>query len=69
MTKPKQPLVTEQTNRKWKKMQLVGFFACVAAVVMFFIEGEAWKVAGVMVMLLGLLVFCLGRIFAWWYHG
>ncbi len=23
----------------------------------------------VMVMLLGLLVFCPGHIFAWWYHG
>ncbi len=69
MAKPEQPVVTEQTDRKWKKMQLMGFFACVAAVVMFFAEGDGWKFGGFILLLLGLLVFCLGRIFAWWYHG
>lgn len=55
----------ELTSKRWKLVQLVGFFVCIAAVV-WFMSGEP---AAILVLLLGLLVFCIGRIGAWWSHG
>ena len=55
----------ELTSKRWKAIQLVGFFVCVGAVV-WFMSGEP---AAILALLLGLLVFCIGRIGAWWSHG
>lgn len=60
------PMVTEQTSKKYKAVQLVGFFMCVAGVAAGF-AGVA--PAAVLLILFGVLTFCVGRIVAWWNHG
>lgn len=58
-------MAVELSAKRWKMMQLVGFFVCVGGVT-WFMSGNAF---GFFVLLLGLLIFCIGRILAWWFHG
>ena len=59
------PVITEQTSKKYKAIQLVGFFMCIAGV----IAGFAKVAPAAVLLLFGTLTFSVGRILAWWNHG
>ncbi len=60
------PVITEQTSKKYKLIQLVGFFMCIGGIIAGFAKVAP---AAVLLLLFGTLTFCVGRILAWWNHG
>lgn len=57
----------EQTGKKWKGIQLYGGLGFCIGAIMIFIEGVA--VIGLLISLISMLVYFIGRIGAWWHHG
>lgn len=60
------PMITEQTSKKWKLVQLAGFAMCLGGIGAGFAQHGP---AALLLILFGILVFALGRILAWWNHG
>jgi len=69
MSEKQKVIMTQQTSKVWKAVQLAGFAMTIAGVVMFFGESDGIKIGGVLLVLFGILVFAMGRILAWWFHG
>ena len=59
-------VTTQQTGKKFKALQLIGF-ACIAiGVIARAGAGEYW---GTALAMLGAILFAAGRVLAWWKHG
>lgn len=56
----------ELTAKKWKAMQLIGVALLIIGVVARIGTGDYWWVG---VAVIGLIVYALGRVLAWWNHG
>ena len=65
----KRKVVTEQTSKAWKLVQLAGFAMTIVGLFMLFGGSSGVAVGGMLLVLFGILVFALGRILAWWFHG
>ena len=61
----KQPVVIEQTGKKWKALQLFGGLAVVAGIITVF----AVPALGAILLVIGLVLIIYGRTMAWWHHG
>ena len=67
------PVVTEQTSKAWKGTQLAGAILAIVGVIWVCATvgtpDEGAATAGGVLVGLGLLIFCIARIGAWWDHG
>lgn len=61
----KRTVITEQTSKTWKAVQLLGAVVFAAGLFLAF----AAPAAGVPLAFLGLVAFLAGRFGAWWCHG
>lgn len=59
-------ITTQQTSKKWKAMQLGGALLLIVAVVARIGTGDYWWTG---VGVVGVLLYALGRILAWWNNG
>ncbi len=74
---PEEVQTVELTAKKWKGIQLIGAFGCIASECVLFsaiVPGNETVVTMLLVVggfgfLFSLLIFLYGRIGAWWYHG
>lgn len=60
----------EQTSKRWKGLQLVGFILCGLGLVITF-SGETGPGAinpGPIMFIVGLAIYILARFSAWWHH-
>jgi hypothetical protein len=59
----------QATSKRWKLLQAVGSLAAIGGAVGMFAPEPQMKVLAGLVAFLGVCVFMLGRIGAWWFHG
>lgn len=73
-----QPVTTQSTGKKWKAMQAIGaLMLCVGVLGAFLLGSETATSDGAMTasalaalgLPVGLVVWLVGRIAGWWYHG
>ena len=69
----KQPIVTEQTAKKWKMLQLLGvvgiLLGSAVAAFGFTSDSPSGVVIGVIILVLASPLYAFGRFLAWWHHG
>lgn len=70
------PVVTEQTDKRYKSIQAIGCLMVIAGIVLTVImspdrpgESTAGVNAGVLLMMFGAPVWLTGRVLGWWNHG
>lgn len=61
------PVVTEQTGKNFKGMMLVAMLVCCVSVVL--IVSGTYSSVGVLGFLVGIVLYFVGRIGAWWNHA
>ena len=59
-------VTTQQTSKVFKALQLVGVLLIIASLVAYMLRMDFWWTYGFIV---GGLLYAVGRISAWWWHG
>jgi hypothetical protein len=59
-------VTTQQTSKVFKVLQLVGVLLIIASFVAYMLRMDFWWAYG---FIFGGLLYAVGRISAWWWHG
>ncbi|MEK6608209.1 MAG: hypothetical protein AABZ30_11145 [Myxococcota bacterium] len=66
-------VVIEQTGKKWKRLQVLGTIGAITGIPIacagFASDSSTGGTLGIGAVVLGFIVFLIGRIGAWWHHG